>query len=135
MWSGLSHTLEPLTEITSNKVKFKWTKIEQDAIDAIKRIKAHDIWLTYPDFNEEFKNHTNASDFQLGAVIRQKGKTITLYSRHHTVLQKKVYIIEKKIIICVETLKESKTILIGRILRIYTDNKTIHVRILILIDY
>ena len=33
------------------------------------------------DFNEEFKIHTDASKFQLGAVIIQKGKTIALYIR------------------------------------------------------
>ena len=34
---------------------------------------AHNTLLTYPDFNETFKIHTNASAFQLGAVISQKG--------------------------------------------------------------
>ena len=43
-------------------------------------IAARDTLLTYPDFNEEFKIHTNARDFQLGEVIIQKGKPITLYS-------------------------------------------------------
>ena len=32
---------------------------------------AHDTLLTYPDFNETFKTHTDASAFQLGAVIIQ----------------------------------------------------------------
>ena len=43
-----------------------------------KRILAHDTLLTYPDFNEIFKINANASAFQLGAVIRQKGKPIAL---------------------------------------------------------
>ena len=42
---------------------------------------ARDTLLTYPDFNEEFKIHTDASNFQLGVVIIQKGKTIALYRR------------------------------------------------------
>ena len=33
---------------------------------------ASNTLLTYPDFNEEFKIHTNDCDFQLGVVIRQK---------------------------------------------------------------
>ena len=33
----------------------------------------HDTLLTYPGFNETFKIHTDASAFQLGAVISQKG--------------------------------------------------------------
>ena len=37
--------------------------------------------LTYPDSNKEFKIHTDASKFKLGAVISQKGEPIDLYSR------------------------------------------------------
>ena len=46
-------------------MKFKWTKIEQDAFDEIKGIVARNTLLSYPDFNEEFKIHTDASYFQL----------------------------------------------------------------------
>ena len=52
MWERRSHTLAPLTKITPNKVKSKWSKIEQDAFDEIKLIAAHDNFLAYPDFNE-----------------------------------------------------------------------------------
>ena len=37
--------------------------------------------LTYPDFNETFKIHTDASAFQLGAVVSQKGKPIAFHIR------------------------------------------------------
>ena len=69
-----------LTKIIPSKVKFKWTKIEQDAFDEINRIVARDTLLTYPGFNEEFKIHTHAIKFQLGAVIRHKVKPIAFYS-------------------------------------------------------
>ena len=65
MWSRLSHTLAPLTKIMSSNVKFKWAKIKQDAFDKIKRNAERDTLLVYPNFNEEFKIHTDASDFQL----------------------------------------------------------------------
>ena len=51
-------------------MKFEWKKTEQDAFDKIKRVLARNTLLSYTDFNEEFKIHTNAGDFQLGAVIR-----------------------------------------------------------------
>ena len=76
-----SHMLAPLTRITPNKVKFKWTKIEQNTFDKIKRIVAHYTLLTYPDFNKTFKIHTDARNYQLGAVISQKFKPIPFYSR------------------------------------------------------
>ena len=76
--------LAPLTRITSNKRKLKQTKIEQDDFDEIKRIVDLNTLLTYPNFNEIFKIHTDASDFQLGAVISRKVKPIAFYSRKLT---------------------------------------------------
>ena len=65
MWPRRSHTLAHLTKIMSNKRKFKWAKIEQDAFDEIKRIVARDTLLDYTDLNEEFKIHTDDSKSQL----------------------------------------------------------------------
>ena len=69
IWSKLSHSLQPLTALTSNKVTFKWTYVEQNLFEKNKRIVARDTLLIYPDFNKSFDIHTYASYFQLGAVI------------------------------------------------------------------
>ena len=74
-----SHGLVNLTRLTSIKNKFKWAQVEKYAFDEIKWIVDRDTFLTYPDFNETFKIHTNASAFQLGAAINQKGKPIAFY--------------------------------------------------------
>ena len=71
MWPRRSHTLEPLTRLTSIKRKFKWTQVEKDGFEKITCIMACDTLLTYPNFNETFKIHTDAITFQLGAVISQ----------------------------------------------------------------
>ena len=47
---------------------------KQDAFNKIKLIVDRKTLLTYPDFNEIFKIHTNARAFQLEAVISYKGK-------------------------------------------------------------
>ena len=52
MWSRRSHKLASLTNITSRKVKFKWTKTKQDDFEEIKHILARDNLLAYPNFNE-----------------------------------------------------------------------------------
>ena len=52
MWERRSHTLAPLTRITSSKVKFQWTKTKQDAFDEIRKTVACDTLLAYPDFNK-----------------------------------------------------------------------------------
>ena len=78
------HALAHLNRLTSIKRKFKRTQVEQDAFDEIKRIVSWDTLLTYPEFNEIFKMHTDASAFQLEAVISQKGKPIAFYIRKIT---------------------------------------------------
>ena len=55
--------LATLTKITSNKVKLEWSKIKKDPFDEIKRVVARGVLLYYPDFNNKFKFHTDASDF------------------------------------------------------------------------
>ena len=46
------------------------------------------VLLAYPDFNAPFEIHTDASEFQLGAVISKKGKPIAFYSRKMNSAQK-----------------------------------------------
>ena len=45
--------------------------------------------LTCPDFNETFKIHTDASVFQLGAVIGHKDKPIAFYGMKITNAQQR----------------------------------------------
>ena len=56
-------------------------QVKPYTFDKIKRIVTRDYLLTYPDINKIFKIHTDASTFQLVAVISQKGKPIAFYSR------------------------------------------------------
>ena len=94
-------------------MKFKWTDVEQKASDEIKRTVAHNTLLAYPDFNKRFYIHTDASDYQLGAVIIQEAKPIALYSRKLTKTQERYTVTEKELLSIVETLKEFRTILLG----------------------
>ena len=86
-------------------MKFKWTKIEQYTFDEIKRILVRKSLLTYADFNEEFRIHTNASAFQLWAFISQIGKPMDFYSRKLTKPPKMYAVIEIELLSTIETLK------------------------------
>ena len=110
MWPRQAHTLATLTKLTSINREFKWTKVEQYAFDIIKLIVAHNTLSTYPYFNETFQIHTDASAFQLGAFISQKGKPIGFYSRKLTDTQQRYTVTERKILSIVETLNNFRTI-------------------------
>ena len=129
MWSKRSHLLNTLTALTSHKVKFKWTDLEQKAFDDIKRAVSQDTLLLYPDFNQRFDIHTYVRNYHLGAVISQNGKPIPFYSRKLTGPQTRYTVTEKGLLSIVETLKEFRTILIGQKLKIYTDHKNITCKI------
>ena len=47
MWAKLSHLLHPLTALTSHKVRFKWTDVEQTEFDDIKCSVSQDTVLVY----------------------------------------------------------------------------------------
>ena len=53
----------------------------QKCFDAIKRVIGRELLLAYPDFNAPFEINNDASKIQIGAVVSQKGKPITFYSR------------------------------------------------------
>jgi hypothetical protein len=73
-----------------NQKPWKWSDKQQDEIDTMKRIIAREpSIMAYPNFEIPFEVHTDASAFQLGAVISQNGKPIAFYSRKLTPTQKR----------------------------------------------
>jgi RNase H-like domain found in reverse transcriptase len=80
MWIKRSHVLAPLATLTSNKKRWDWGPQQDTAFNMAKKIIAREVMLAYPNFNEPFKIHTDASHYQLGAAISQKGKPIAFYS-------------------------------------------------------
>ena len=81
MWIRRSHVLAPLAKLTSKTVKWEWGSQQASAFAMCKRIIAKEVVLAYPDFSKPFVIHTDASHYQLGAVISQDGKPIAFYSR------------------------------------------------------
>ena len=81
--------------------------------------------LTYPDFNEPFDIHTDASDSQLGAVISQHGNPVAFYSRKLNKAQRNYTTTERELLAIVETLKEYRNILLGQRIKVYTDHKNL----------
>ncbi|EJK78114.1 hypothetical protein THAOC_00001, partial [Thalassiosira oceanica] len=74
-----------------------------------------DCWVAYPNHNKAFYIYTDASDYQLAAVIMTK--------LHPT--QRNCSIIEKELLLIVMTLKTYKTMPYGADLQIYIDHKTL----------
>jgi hypothetical protein len=79
MFPHCSNHLAPLTLLTN---------AQQVAFDLLKAMMIKDYLLCYPDHNKPFSIYTDASDYQLGAVILQDGAPVAYYSRKLTDAQK-----------------------------------------------
>ena len=100
VWPKRSEILLPITELTkgvkkNSNVQVAWTKECEVAFNKIKKLIARETLLAYPDFNKKFTIYTDASDFQLGAVIMQEGKPLSFYSRKLTSAQRNYTTTEK----------------------------------------
>ena len=60
MWSKRSHLLHLFTSLTSKKVNFKWTVVEQKSFDEIKQTFACYNLLIDLDFSKHFDIYTDA---------------------------------------------------------------------------
>jgi RNase H-like domain found in reverse transcriptase len=81
------------------------------------------VLLAYPDFSKKFVIDTDASHYQLGAVISQDGKPIAFYSRKLNPAQTWYTTTERELLSIVETLKEYRNILLGHEIEVFTDHQ------------
>ena len=64
-----------------------------------------EVLLAYPDLNDPFKIHTDASKLKTGAVVSQKGKPVAFYSQNINSAQNNYTTTEKELISVVASLK------------------------------
>ena len=127
LWEKRSHILQPFTELTGGKkgAKIKWTPELEKAFEDVKQMVCKETLLAYPDWSQPFDIHTDASDYQLGAVISQKGKPIAFFSRKLNSAQKNYTTTEKELLSIVECVKEFRNILYGYPIRVWSDHKNL----------
>ena len=104
------------------KAKWNWGSEEQKAFEEAKRMVSREAILTYPDFTNPFHIYTDASDYQLGAVIMQEEKPLAFYTCKLNKAQTKYTTGEQELLSIVETLKSFENILLGQKVIVYTDH-------------
>ena len=119
MWPKRAHFLAPLTDLCSSKRTFKWNDVHEHSFQQIKRLVAEDVMLRFPDHSQPFHIYTDASNYQLGATIKQKGLHIAYFSRKLTPTQRRYPTIEQEMLAIVEVLKEYRNFLLGSNITIF----------------
>ena len=127
LWPRRSHILEPFTALSAAKkgTKIKWTDELESTFQEVKQMVSKSTMLTYPDWSKPFDIHTDASDYQLGAVISQGGKPIAFFSRKLNSSQKNYTTTEKELLSIVECVKEFRNILFGYPIQVFSDHKNL----------
>jgi hypothetical protein len=120
-----SDLLTPLTALTKKGARFKWTDDCQHSFDELKCLLTKQMVLAYPNFAIPFEIYMDASNKQIGSVIQQNGRPLAFYSCKLTNAQTCYTVIELELLAIVETLQEYCTILLGHIIKIYTDHKNL----------
>ena len=125
-----SHVLTPLTNLLST-TNYVWSTEQDIAFLQMISLVIKDTILIFPDPNRQFLIETDASDYQLGTVIKQhndklqRNMPITFYSQKLTPTQQNYTTIEKELVSIVEGFKEFHQMLLGSKLTFYMEHKNL----------
>ena len=123
MWPRRTHIPDPLTELYSSKRKFTWTDSHDNSFLSEKKFIAEDVLLWFPDHAVPFEISIDASNYQIGATIKQRNLPIAYFLKKLNPTQRRYSTIEQEMLVIVEVFKEYRNFLLGAQITIYNDNK------------
>ena len=91
--SGLS---EPLRNLTKEETQFIWSDVPEDAFSKLKEMLTEPPLLRYYDLEEEVTIESDSSDYGMGALLLQAGRSVAFASRTLTETERRYSQIEKE---------------------------------------
>ena len=122
-----AHVAEPLTKLTRKGEPFIWGDDQREAFHVLKQALVSPPVLAYPNTNEPYALHTDASQYAVGAILTQvqegKERVIAYLSHQLSHTQKRWATIEREAYAVIYALDHLKEYLWGAKFTIYTDHK------------
>ena len=118
---------KPLTHLLKENINFKWTEIEQKAVETLRDAICSDPVLQYPDFSKPFLVTTDASNYALGGVLSQgtigRDLPISFASRVLQNAELNYSTIEKELLAIIFAVRHFRPYIYGRKFTLVTDHR------------
>jgi hypothetical protein len=114
-----------MTKLLEKEAKFKWSLQCEKAFLTLKKLLTTAPVLAQPDIEKPFDVYCDASDTGIGGVLMQDGRAIAYSSRQLRRYKEHYPTHDLELLVVVHTLKVWRHYLLGNIVHIYTDHKSL----------
>jgi hypothetical protein len=114
-----------MTQLLEKEAKFKWSPQCKEAFLTLMKLLTTAPVLAQPDIEKPFDVYCDASDTGIGGVLMQDGHTIAYASRQLRCHEEHYPTLDLELLAVVHTLKVWRHYLLGNLVHIYTDHKSL----------
>jgi hypothetical protein len=122
---NFSKIAKPMTQLLEKETKFKWSPQCEDAFLTLKKLLTTAPVLTQPDIEKPFDVYCDASGTGIRGVLMQDGRAIAYASRQLRRYEEHYPTHDLELLAVVYTLKVWRHYLLGNLVYIYTDHKSL----------
>jgi hypothetical protein len=123
--SNFSKIAKPMTQLLEKYAKFKWSPQCEEAFLTLKKLLTTTPVLAQPDIEKLFDVYYDASGTGIGGVLMQYGHAIAYASRQLQRHEEHYPTHDLELLAVVHTLKVCRHYLLGNLVHIYTDHKSL----------
>ena len=120
---GLSDVMEPIRQLTKMDVPWNWSRTQDNAFEAMKRLVSEAPVLRFNDPDKELSIQCDASQTGLGAALLQDGQPLAFVSRALADTETRYAQLEKEMLAVVWSIEKFDQYTYGRRVNMVSDHK------------
>ena len=119
----LADSMEPIRRLTRKDIQWRWTQVEEKALQEVKKLVTEAPVLSYYDPSSELTIQCDASQRGLGAALLQNQKPVAYASRALTETETRYAQIEKEMLAIVYAPEKFNQFTFGRKVTVHSNHK------------